>query len=143
MSVEFVLWQHKFPLHRKAWDYLEEACKRTFIDIFTVDELVEEAKAGRTSIYVVTDLENIIGCFNLCIRSNHGRLYLELQLLGGKNLKLWRDELVQFLFLMAKQHGCSRFTVIGRKGFEKVFPELKLFCCVYGHNLTEGSENIQ
>lgn len=136
MPVEFVLWDHRFPLHKHAYDYLKQACRRSRLAIMTPEQFIEQAKHGLTLIYIVTDTNNIIGCFTLCLKLTDNDTYLELPLLAGRGLKEWRDHLVNFLFEMAAANKCTRFTMIGRRGFEKLFPELTLLCCVYGRNLT-------
>lgn len=137
MPVDFVPWNPTFlPLHKRAYEFLSSACKRSRLSVFTPEDVISQAKRKQLSIYLVIVDGEIIGCFTLSLRPARDDLYLELPLLGGKRLKEWRDELVKFLFEQAEAHECTRFTMIGRKGFEKLFPEIKLLCCVYGRNLT-------
>lgn len=136
MPVEFVRWNPQFPLHKRAFDYLSEACKRSRLAIMTPEHTIRQARRAQAAIFVVTDIQEIIGCFVLTLRVSGNDRYLELPLLGGKWLKGWRDILVDFLFDYAAHHDCTKFTMIGRKGFERMFPEMKLLCCVYGRNLT-------
>lgn len=143
MPVEFVLWDCRLPFHKKAYQYLKEACRRSNLAFITPEDTIESARQGLVLIYMITDFTDIIGCFTLSLRPTRNDLFLELPLLAGKRLKEWRQHLVDFLFETAKDNHCTRFSMIGRKGFERLFPELKLLCCVYGRNLTEGSENIQ
>lgn len=136
---EIVYWDpFSFPLHRKAIEYLDLACKRSQLGVFTSEQTIRQAKDGFASIYMVMENHEVIGCFTLCLRSDGKDLYLELPLLGGKKLSQWRHELVDFLFYEAAHSKCTKFTMVGRKGFERLFPEMKLLCCVYGRNLTEG-----
>jgi len=136
MAIEFVLWNHRFPLHKQAYDYLSEACKRARLSIITPEHTIEQARKDLCLIYQVIDTNEIIGCFTLCFRTTDNDYYLELPLLAGKRLMEWRDFLVEFLFKIAADNNCTKFTMIGRKGFERLFPELSLLCCVYGRNLT-------
>lgn len=139
MPVEFSRWEPPLPLHKKAYGYLQEACKRSQLSVLTAEQTIQQAQQRLASIYVVTDNHEIIGCFVLSLRLTPQDKYLELPLLAGKYLKNWRTMLVDFLFEYANYNDCTKFTMIGRKGFERLFPELKLLCCVYGRNLTEAS----
>lgn len=136
MPVEFVLWDDKFPLHKRAYAYLEKACKRSRLSVFTPEQAISQARKNLASIYLITEGQEIIGCFTLSIRTTSKDKYLELPLLGGAGIGRWRSMLVDFLFQYAEYYHCTKFTMIGRKGFEKLFPEMKLLCCVYGRNLT-------
>lgn len=136
MPIEFVLWDHRFPLHKAAFDYLDKACKRSRLSIMTPEHTIAQARRNQASIYLVTNGQEIIGCFTLTLRTSDKDKYLELPLLGGASIATWRDMLVDFLFSYAEYYKCTKFTMIGRKGFERMFPEMKLLCCVYGRNLT-------
>lgn len=138
MPVEFSLWKPDFlPLHRKAYDYLDKACQRSQLGILTPEDTIEQARRGRTSIYIVIEQDQIIGCFTLSLRPSSNDLYLELPLLGGERIREWRDQLVEFILALGAKHSCTKFVMIGRKGFDRIFPELTLLTCVYGRNLTE------
>lgn len=136
MPVEFVAWDTRFPLHRKAREYLGRACARSRLSDFTPDRVIADALDGRTTVYLVTDLGDVIGCFTLSLRNLQDGRILELPLLGGVGLAKWRDNLVEILFQIAAANRCTRFSMIGRRGFERLFPELEMLCCVYGRNLT-------
>lgn len=146
MPVEFTLWRPRyFSLPDKAKEYLAQACRRTQISFITLEQTIEDACQGRCSVYLVYEKRehtpnfatiDLVGCVTLSLRKTPKDLLLELPLMGGENLRSWRDDLVEFLFQKASEHKCTRFTMIGRKGFERLFPELSLLCCVYGRNLT-------
>ena len=118
----------------QSLNFLEEACKKSQLSILTVANCLQVAREGKAFIYEIYD-EQLIGCMTLSIRESGTHRYLELPLLGGRNIVLWRDDLVKFLFEQAKKHNCNKFTMIGRKGFERLFPEMRLLCCVYGRDL--------
>jgi hypothetical protein len=136
MPIEFVQWDTRFPLHKVAHDYLISACAHSHLAILTAEQVIKSVTEGNGTIFIVIDNAEIIGCFTLSIRTNAADKYLELPLLAGMRLKAWRDDLVAFLFSVAGANKCTKFTMIGRKGFNRLFPELKLLTCVYGRNLT-------
>lgn len=148
MAVEFIEWRPRyFNLPDKAKEFLYDACQRTQLSVITLEETIEQASKGKCSIYLVYKTKehspkfasiDLVGCLTLSLRETERDLFLELPLMGGEDLRSWRDDLVDFLFQKAEQHKCTRFTMIGRKGFERLFPEMKLLCCVYGRNLTEA-----
>lgn len=144
--VEFIEWRPKyFALPDKALEFISSACAHTQLSFMTPEQTISQARQGKCSIYLVYKTKeyspkfatiDLVGCLTLSLRDTGKDLFLELPLMGGENLREWRDDLVDFLFRKAEQHKCTRFSMIGRRGFERLFPELKLLCCVYGRNLT-------
>lgn len=145
--VEFIEWRPKFfSLPDQAIQYIKDACERTQLSVLTPEHTIQQAREGKCRIYLIYKEKDhspkfrsidLMGCFTLCLRETAKDKFLELPLLGGRELRSWRDEFVKFLFERAAEHKCTRFTMIGRKGFERLFPEMKLLCCVYGRNLTQ------
>lgn len=122
-------------LSEKAIIFLEKATGQSVCDFFDLNDYIEAAKQRKSLIFGAFDGENMVGCFTIDLKAGKGRKVIILSLLGGEHIKLWRDDLVKFLFDMAKQNKCTDFSMLGRKGFGKLFPELTLDGCIYSRKL--------
>lgn len=88
--------------------------------------------------------DDLLGGFCLTLRETPR--VLTMLLLGGKDLHLWRDDLVEFLQNKAKKLQCTEFYMMGPLAWGKLFPELDLVSCVYHAKpayLTEPSKTIE
>lgn len=124
---------NELPL--EALTFLKRACDAAQLSVVTLDGTLQAAIARKTAIYLIKRDDDLIGCMTLSLRETSKDRFLELPLLSGVNLRSWRDDLVKFIFDQGDLYGCNRFTMIGRKGFERLYPELSLITCVYGRDL--------
>lgn len=118
-----------------AVKFLSDAVVRSPSNFHSVDDYINSAKAKKNMIFGAYEGQNLIGSFILNISSGNGRHILILSLLGGKKIKSWRDELVEFLFAMADNNKCTDFSMVGRQGWGRLFPEMKLDGCIYSRRL--------
>lgn len=121
-------------ISEQAKKYLIDAIASTRIDLFDIDDYLDAARRKKSMIFGAFD-EELTGCFTVEIKAAKDKKVLMVSILGGKDLKLWRDNLVAFLFDIASRNKCTDFSIIGRKGFEKMFPEVKLDACIYSVKL--------
>lgn len=124
-----------FHLSEKAIKFLSEAIKTLNLDFWTIDEYVLSAQNLNITIMGVFD-GDLIGCFTIETKQQKDRKILVLSLLGGANLSLWAQHLSDFLFLVAANNQCTDFSVIGRPGLARIFPQLTLDACIYSRKLT-------
>lgn len=102
-----------------------------------LNDLIGQAAFGQATIYLVKIDDFLCGCFVLSLRQHRDRRVLQLLALGGFKIRVWRDALVDFLFDAAKKSSCTDFSMIGRRGFGKLFPEMRHVACIYGLDLTK------
>lgn len=114
----------------KSIYFLEEAAKsmRHYLE---VPMALQQARMGAGRIYQVFDNAQLLGCFFMNFITNHIGKTMNLILLGGENMKLWADDLSDFLHGLAEKEDIDELTVMGRPGFKKLFPNLEHFACVY------------
>lgn len=121
-------------LDELAIKYLQQAIESFSFDFFDINDYIEAAKRKQSLIFGVFSPE-MIGCFLVDLKAGKGRKVLIISLLGGYNLKLWREDLLKFMLDMGKQNQCTDFSMLARKGFEKICPELTLDACIYSMRL--------
>lgn len=116
----------------QALDYLNDACLAVE-GYCTLDMALAQARAGIGLIYCVF-IDNVLGgALFINFRVVGGEKKMTLTLLGSQKnqLHVWARDLVYFLRCLKKDQKATNFTVFGRKGFGKLFPELKHIACVY------------
>ena len=55
-----------------------------------------------------------------------GRKLLDAILAGGDDRRLWQKPIVERLKQFMRDEGCDGFQLLGRKGWERVYPEFKV-----------------
>jgi hypothetical protein len=118
------------PVQCKEW--LIAASKRTGISYLDVDKIIASCLTRDVQIYSMEEAGVLKACFCL----NFHNKTMNLLLLGGEDVKSWRDDLVRFLFATAKYEECTEFTMMGPLAWKRLFPEVTLRTCVFGRNLT-------
>ena len=98
---------------------------------------IQEA-AGAGAFYSCFADNALTGCLFLNIRVTHLGKSLSLLLLGGDGFKEWSSSLVEFLYGIAEENKADVFTVVGRKGWGKMFKELEHMGCIYQKKLVVG-----
>lgn len=93
--------------------------------------LLSEALGGNGLFYVVRNL-------NEDISYHVGVIYLEwspgalnIVLLGGDNIKEWRNEMHDFCVSLIREKGIKTIMFMGRYGLGKIFPQFKAVGMVY------------
>lgn len=124
-----------FVLDAAVIKYLRAAVNYSPFNCLTIENYVEEAKINKKMIIGVYIADKITGAFVMHTNEGDQRKILMLSLLGGKQVKLWRDDLVEFILQMGKDNACTDFSMVGRKGWGKLFPELTLDGFIYSRKL--------
>lgn len=93
---------------------------------FTVAMALEQALSGECLIYAVINPESI-GALVLKVEGES----LTVLLLGGENIKSWRDDAKAHVLKVMKQLGSKHLVIIGRIGWLKIFPELDFVAVIY------------
>lgn len=120
-------------LPEKAVSYLDEAAKHPPACEINATEALNLARVGYIDIYLVLRDRKLTGA--LCLMANKG--VLDIILLGGEQMVAWKDDLRAFIIDIMRKTGCKTLSVTGRKGFMRLFPELRPTGIVYGFTIDE------
>lgn len=96
--------------------YLKKAIKRTPACVETIESIVAAIEQGSGELYLIKG-DKVYGASFISISEG----YLNVVLLGGDKIQLWKDVYWQFLLDKMKESN-TRLLVVGRKGWEKIFP---------------------
>lgn len=112
-------------LPEEAMQYLNEASK-SMDGYFPIEGAFQQTKANRGEIYLVIHKLALVGAFFLNFHNvDEKRMVMNMPLLGGKEIWLWSKDLSDFLYHRAEQLGIYEFTILGRDGWGKLFPDLE------------------
>lgn len=114
---------------------LEDGISNSPCMFYDINDYLQAAREHKTIIFGVYDTTETVGVFTVDLKVGKGLKVLILSLLAGKNIMSWRDDLSKFLFTLAEANKCTDFSVLGRKGFGKIFPELTLDGYIYSRKL--------
>lgn len=99
-------------------------------NIFPVSRALEQNLTGQGEIWAVCEKDAVLGAFFINFVTNETGRYVNLPLLGGKNMDHWKEALSQFLNQRCRDEKAVAFTLLGRPGWKKAFPELEHAGCV-------------
>lgn len=119
-------------LPRQAIEYLQDACN-AIQGYCTVDMAIGQVQAGIGMIYCVFVDNVLAGTLFINFRLINGEKKMTLVLLGSEINKLhtWSNDLVYFLRRLKSDQKASHFSILGRRGFGRLFKELRHVACVY------------
>lgn len=115
-------------LPEQAIKYLDDASKY-MRNSFPVARALDQARSNQGEIWLVRQNQDVLGAFFINFIGSVG-LHVNLPLLGGQKIELWKDDLSQFLNQRCRDLGAIEFTMFGRPGWGKMFPELENMGCV-------------
>lgn len=117
-------------LPKSLTDFLYKASQDEASDI-TVQDALQMVAAGTAELYAVNHNEELSGAALFMYgKSNKGAI-LDVAMLGGINIMKWADDIKQFAISKAQEHGCVSIWTIGRKGWGRVFKDMKPIGIVY------------
>lgn len=136
-KIEFVLLTNQAidKLPTKALEFLSKAVEKTNSN-FSVDAAIQQFYQGLGYIYTAYYNDRIIGCFFINFSLVSGGKILSIILMGGENTQLWFEDIEDFFSNLAKQCECFKLTLMGRRGWGKIYPSLKEEAVLYSKNLT-------
>lgn len=103
----------------QAAKYLQKSIDRPPKSIETLESLQLALDSGLGYCYEFID-DKFYGVIVISFQEQ----YLNVNIMGGRELKEWRDALVAFLKGLETETG-TKLDIVSRKGLEKIFPELK------------------
>lgn len=116
-KVDFVL-TDRDALPFEALKHLQNAAKRSQEDLW---KTLTDGK-----VYIIKR-DKIIGCLYLEFHPD----IMNITLLGGDNIREWRDDLVDFLIGLMRKKKLSHICVLGRNGWGGLFKELQPIGMLY------------
>lgn len=104
------IWPHAAPL-------LQTACRRTGLNAFA--DLEADILAGRSLLWIAWNGETIeAAAATVLIRSEIGKVCI-ITACGGRGIERWLP-LIGGIEAYARNEGCSRFRIYGRRGWQRV-----------------------
>lgn len=127
--------RHHDELSIQSREFLTSA-QNAIQGYFTLDMAISEAAAGIGLFYDVLLGDVLVGSLFIDFRVLHLGKTMQLALLGGTRLADWRHDLVSFLYRLARNNKADEFTIFGRPGWGRLFPELNPVGCIFRKKLT-------
>lgn len=119
----------------EAVEFLDNAIKRTPASTACLDMTMDIARKGFGNIYIVMDEEEIVGAtYILSYDTPEGKIISPV-LLGGKNMKKWRDDYFNFITNFARTLSSPYIRFVARKGWERFYPMCKNIGTIYEFDL--------
>jgi hypothetical protein len=103
--------------------YLKEALKGS--DEYKWVDIINGLLSGESLLFLVDDGSAFVGATVVTHEIHPRRRYLAVHLLGGDRMKEWVDLLRKELRGLAAGLGYDGLSLMGRKGWIKIFPDLK------------------
>lgn len=118
-------------LSTSAKKFLQESIDRPPGSVESIEsiQLAIETKAG--ALFEFTKGSELYGVILISWQPNtSGKQYLNINILGGKEVRQWRGSLSKFIIELVRLTD-SQLSFVSRKGWEKLFPELKVIGSMY------------
>lgn len=117
-------------LWHKAGALLQKACDKVPSDV-TVADLWQMCRSGNAYLMVAVNEEDMEMAAVFQFQRYENEMVLKCLCLGGSKREEWAEMAQEKAFEMAKDGGAKRVVYQGRKGWEKVFPGLKVVSYIY------------
>lgn len=116
----------------QAIDYLFDACD-AIKGYCTVEMAIAQTQAGIGCIHCVWVDNVLCGCLFINFRIVEGEKKMTLVLLGCQphQFHIWANDLIYFLRCVKRDQKASNFSILARKGFGRMFKELRHVACVF------------
>lgn len=114
-----------------ALRYLEDAIEGTPHSVVNRDTVLMRAKHGIGQFYIVEKDNGVLGILYLMFYETEEGRILNINFLGGQNLRTWGDALRNFIRGLMMDTHASELVVVGREGWIKFFPELRVTGAIY------------
>lgn len=122
------MWVAK-PDVKKVWDQVEPmllgALKKN-IPLWNTDDILEAVMKDEMQLWIAydDDAEKLLGSVITQITIYPRGKLVNVFLLGGNNIKMWKDKMAEKIEKFAREEGCLYLQAIGRKGWQPLFPDM-------------------
>lgn len=113
-----------------ALKYLESGA-HGFGGILSVENILNNFDPNHGLLIIIKTNDFTIGSIYLTFSQQETGKVMSSVLLGGDGFGEWAAELSQFYYKIAKENDCNEFTLMGRRGFKRYFPELEEVATVF------------
>jgi hypothetical protein len=117
-SVEFT--------HPSLEAYLSRAIKRTPNPDKTLDEIL-----GSGDAYLIFHNDILVGATYIEIVDIGYGAMINVILLAGDFISVWRDGFANEMRRMGRERNIKHLCIVGRFGWDKIFPELKYYGSIF------------
>ena len=91
------------------------------------EEVFEKLAAGQWLCWCAYDDSDLkAAVVTRIISTRSGKRILQALLAGGEDRKLWQRPIVERLMKFMTDEDCDSFRIVGRKGWERIYPEFKV-----------------
>ena len=91
----------------------------------TINDVYAQLMETRTVLFIITNEQYSIEAFIIAdVQQYPQRKVIRILLSAGKNLKEWKNELLEVMTSWCKKIGASRIEIIGRKGWERALADI-------------------
>lgn len=102
-----------------VWPFLEDSVQMA--GEYDSQTLLSACYSGRFQVWVVGVDDEVVACFTTSIRVFPLKRVLQCVHLGGADMKVWGEFVVDKLLDFAKENSCSSLMVDGRAGIERMY----------------------
>lgn len=103
--------------------YIQKAIDETPVCVDTIEEVMYGLNTGKVSLFTIKLDDELYGVMVAGLMRKD-KNYFNIIYLSGKDIKLWKDEFQKWVISTIKTLDAT-LVVIGRKGWDRVFPVLK------------------
>ena len=122
------MWVAK-PDVKKVWSQVEPmllgALKKN-IPLWNTDDILEAVMKDEMQLWIAydDDAEKLLGAVITQINIYPRAKLVNVFLLGGNNIRMWKDKMAEKIEKFAREEGCFYLQSIGRKGWLPLFPDM-------------------
>ena len=122
------MWVAK-PDVKKVWAQVEPmllgALKKN-IPLWNTQDILDGVMKDEMQLWIAYDDDDqkLLGAVITQIMIYPRGKLVNVFLLGGNNIKMWKDKMAEKIERFAREEGCLYLQAIGRKGWQPLFPDM-------------------
>lgn len=122
------MWVVKADVH-KVWALVEPMLLGALmknIPLWNTDDILEGIMKDELQLWIAyeDEKEEVIGAVVTQIMIYPRGKLVNVFLLGGNNIKMWKDKMAEKIEKFAREEGALYLQAIGRRGWTPLFPEM-------------------
>lgn len=115
-----------YSLSYEARIFLEQAANRPPASEIDAIEAMTMVAKGDALLFTIEVDEVLNGIFFVVFGKTADGKIMNISMLGGKNMKLWKDQFYDYCVSFAKEAGCAEIVLMTSLAIGRIFPSLKL-----------------
>jgi len=122
MEITFIEQQNIDKIWHKIKDFADDAAKYTY-GRFTANDIRTNLRNNNQQLWIAHEGEEVYG-FVVTEPTHYPQVKaLIMHFTAGKDVMLWKDEMLKWIRAFAKEQGCEIIESYGRVGWSKVFKD--------------------